>query len=143
MDMQVTEFCSYCGRLGGDAPFRVCATCGLGVYLRTDARALHADGAPFLVVRADGVISAASATAEREFPHEGPLVGRPLRTLFTSEDDLEGAVSLAAAGATDVASMSVTPRHGGRRVRVTIAPCGEPPAALIAVTRKPAATARS
>jgi hypothetical protein len=52
-------------------------------------------------------------------------------------------VALAATGAGDVASMSVTPRHGGHSVRVTIAPCGEPPAALVAVTRKPAATARS
>lgn len=138
------DFCSYCGRLGGDAPFRVCTSCGLGVRLRTSSRALGSESDTFLIVRADGVISAVSAAAEREIPHdEGPLLGQSLLALFTSEDDLAGVVAQAANGHPGVASLTVTPRQHGRNLRATVAPCGEPPAALVVVTRKPAATTRS
>ena len=131
------EFCSHCGQLGGEGPLRVCTSCGLGVRLRTSRGALQSDAAPFLIVRADGVISAASAAAERQIPHEGPLLGRPLLTLLSSEDDLASAVSRAARGAVEVTAMPVTPRTRGRTMRATIAPCGDPPAALVVVDPRP------
>jgi ribosomal protein L37E len=131
-------FCSYCGRTGGDTRQRVCSTCGLGVRLRTDARALKSPGAPFLIVRADGRISAASATAEREF---GDVVGRPLLTVFASpaaEGELTRAVALAAGGETDLTTLPIAPLGRGRfrgSLRATIAPCGDPAAALLVLER--------
>jgi hypothetical protein len=141
-DIDEVEFCSYCGRIGGDAPLRVCRSCGLGVRLRTDARALHSDQAPFLIVRGDGTISAASIAAERDLPHSGPLVGRPLLAVVVSEEgDLAGAVALAASGSEGVATMAVEPADPGRRFRgqmhATITSCGEPRAALVVIHRVP------
>jgi hypothetical protein len=116
----------------------VCAACGLGVRLHTDARALKSSGAPFLIVRADGRISAASATAEREF---GSVVDRPLLTVFTSpapEGELSRAVALAAAGEGGLATLPVARLGSGRfrgSLRATIAPCGDPAAALVVLER--------
>ena len=134
------EFCSYCGRVDGDKAARVCGHCGLGVRLRTDARAFHDDSEPFLIVRGDSVISAASATAERELPHAGTLIGRSLLALFACPDgDLAGTVALAASGSAGVATLPVEPLQATRRERgpmeATIASCGEPRAALVVVRR--------
>ena len=136
------EFCSYCGQIGGDDPFRVCGSCGMGVRLRTDARALDSDATPFLIVRGDGTISAASMAAERDLPHSAPLVGRPLLAVVASvEGDLAGAVALAASGSAGLARMQVEPVDAERRVRVsmhaTITSCGEPRAALVVIRREP------
>ncbi len=141
-DILEVEFCSYCGRLGGEGLQRVCDACGLGVRLRTDGRALDGDAAPFLIVRRDGLISAASAAAERHVPHYGPLVGRPLLAVLSSDEgDLAGAVALAATGAAGIAQMRVEPVDPGPRfrgsMRATIASCAEPPAALVVVQRTP------
>lgn len=68
------EFCSYCGRFDSETE-RVCSHCGLGVRLRTDKEALRTPDTPFLVVREDGRVSAASAAAERLLGRH--LVGRP------------------------------------------------------------------
>jgi hypothetical protein len=135
------DFCSYCGKLG-DGLRRVCDSCGLGVRLRTDARALDGDAERFLIVRRDGLISAASAAAERDLPHRGPLVGRPLLAVLSSlEGDLAGAVALAATGTSGVARMQVEPVDPRPRVSgsmyARIASCGQPPAALVVVHRVP------
>jgi hypothetical protein len=121
---QEVEFCSYCGRLG-DGGGRVCSSCGLGVRLRTDASVLRSPGALFLVVRADGVVSAASASAERLL--EAP-VGRPVSSLL-SAPELPSAVALAAAGHPN----PVTLYSDGMMIRV--ASCGPPPAALVVLER--------
>ena len=141
-DIDEVEFCSYCGQIGGDGLLRVCGSCGLGVRLRTDARALDSDATPFLIVRGDGTISAASMAAERDLPHAAPLVGRPLLAVVASADgDLAGAVALAASGCEGLATMSVEPVDPGRRFRgsmhATIASCGEPRAALVVISREP------
>jgi hypothetical protein len=127
-------FCSYCGRVGGDERQRVCRTCGLGVQLRTVAEALKSEGAPFLIVRSDGTVSAMSASAEKEF---GDLVARQLLSVLDSRD-LPAAVAAAAEGKGGVVTLSARPLVGRRftaKVRVTVAPCGDPPAALVVVER--------
>jgi ribosomal protein L37E len=127
-------FCSYCGRVGGDERQRVCRACGLGVQLRTDADALKSEDAPFLIVRADGTVSAMSASAEKEF---GDLVARQLPSVLESPD-LPSAVATAAEGNGGVVTLLARPLIGRRftaKARVTVAPCGDPPAALVVVER--------
>ena len=116
-------FCSYCGRLDDDGA-RVCSECGLGVRLQTDAAVLRSPGSSFLIVREDGVISAASAAAERLLGH---TVGRPVTAVLPSEE-LAPAVALAAAGRPKPATFKV------QEMTVTVAPCGDPPAALVLLT---------
>ena len=118
-------FCSYCGRLDDDDR-RVCSECGLGVRLRTDATVLRSPGSPFLVVRGDGVVSAASAAANRLLGH---TVGRPLATVLVHPELLR-AVRLAAAGRSAPVSLAVD------RMTATVAPCGLPPAALVVLERR-------
>jgi hypothetical protein len=127
-------FCSYCGRVGGDERQRVCRVCGLGVQLRTDAEALKSEGAPFLIVRADGTVSAMSASAEKEF---GDLVARQLLSVLEAPE-LPGAVAAAAEGKGGVVTLLARPLVGRRfrsQARVTVAPCADPPAALVVVER--------
>jgi hypothetical protein len=121
---QEVAFCSYCGRLEEDGG-RVCTACGLGVRLQTDASVLRSPGASFLVVRYDGVIAAASAAAEELL--DTP-VGRPVTSLLTAPEP-RSAVSFAATGR----GRPVTLPSDGMRLRV--APCGAPPAALVVLER--------
>jgi hypothetical protein len=79
------EFCSYCGRIDSNTE-RVCSHCGLGVRLRTEKNVLTPDAA-FLIVPADGRVSAASEAAERVLGSD--VVGRPLAALdLTGMDPL-------------------------------------------------------
>jgi hypothetical protein len=117
-------FCSYCGRLD-DEGRRVCSDCGLGVRLHTDAAVLRSPGSSFLIVRGDGVISAASAAAERLLGH---TVGRPLSAVLPSEE-LTPAVLLASAGRPAPVTIPVGD------LKATVAPCGLPPAALVLLER--------
>ena len=114
------EFCSYCGQFQGDAG-RVCSECGLGVRLRTDASVLRSPGATFLIVRGDGIVSAASMLAEQLL---GDVVGRHIRAVLNSAE-LPRAVARAAAG--DAAPETIPVAE----ITVTVAPCGLPPAALV------------
>ena len=137
---EAVGFCSYCGSLERDGQ-RVCSECGLGVRLQTSARVLRSAGAAFLVVRADGRVSAASAAAERMLATHGDLVGRPLMALVVSratEGELARSIALAAAGDTRVAELEVDLVGTIRRrasVRATVASCGLPPAALVVLER--------
>ena len=72
------EFCSWCGRSDSDSE-RVCSHCGLGVRLRTTPDVAIGPEAAFLIVREDGRVSAASATAERMLGRH--LVGRQLAAI--------------------------------------------------------------
>ncbi len=121
---QEVGFCSYCGRLDVDDA-RVCSECGLGVRLHTDAGVLRSPGAPFLVVRGDGVVSAASAAAERML--DSP-VGRRVGELL-SAPELPSAVALAAAGRPHPVML-----HSDN-MRLRVAQCGFPPAALVVLER--------
>lgn len=140
-DEEAIGFCSYCGRIGAVSQQRVCSDCGLGVRLRTDARALRAPGAAFLIVLADGTVSAASAAAERALGGVEPLAGRPVLALLAARDagtNLATAVALAAAGGGGVVALGVDRLEGNRRsgaLEVTIAPCGDPQAALLVLER--------
>jgi hypothetical protein len=117
-------FCSYCGQFQADER-RVCSQCGLGVQLHTDARVLRSPGATFLIVRGDGIVSAASAAAEQLL---GPTVGRHVRTVLNS-NDVPPAVTRAAGGRPDPVQIAV------ENLTVTVAPCGDPPAALVLIER--------
>ena len=117
-------FCSYCGRLDDEGQ-RVCSECGLGVRLHTDADVLRSPGSSFLIVRADGIVSAASAAAERLL---GQTVGRPVATVLGNRD-LPAAVAKAAAGRPAPVRLPVD------GMTVTVAPCGLPPAALVLLER--------
>jgi PAS domain-containing protein len=133
-------FCSYCGRLDADTQ-RVCSECGLGVRLQTSREVLRSPGAAFLVVRADGSVSAASAAAERMLGVHGELVGKPLMTLVTTPEaggGLVRAVALAAAGEPEAHEFDVQLFGTAKRratVRATVASCGLPPAALVLLER--------
>ena len=120
---EAVSFCSYCGRLEDDGQ-RVCSACGLGVRLWTDSEVLRSPGASFLVVCADGTVSAASQAAERQLRSRGGLVGRHVTALLGSPD-LPHAVARAAAGEAGPTRMTV------ERMAVTVVPCGLPPAALV------------
>ena len=118
------EFCSHCGRLG-DTGQRVCPECGLGVQLYTDAGVLQAPGSTFLIVRGDGIVSAVSAAAELMFGH---VIGKPVATILRHRE-LPGAVARAAAGRPEPVTLQV------EKLRLTVAPCGLPPAALVLIER--------
>jgi len=113
-------FCSYCGRLE-DEGGRVCSDCGLGMRLHTDAAVLRSPGSAFLIVRGDGVISAASAAAEQLLGH---TVGRVVSAVLPSAE-LIPAVALAAAGRPAPVTISLGD------LKATVAPCGHPPAAFV------------
>jgi hypothetical protein len=117
-------FCSHCGQFQADDR-RVCSKCGLGVQLRTSAGVLRSPGASFLIVRGDGIVSAASVAAERMLGH---TVGRHVRTVLSS-NEVPPAVTLAAAGRPEPATFQV------QEMTVTVAPCGDPPAALVVLER--------
>jgi hypothetical protein len=95
------------------------------VRLHTAAAVLRSPGSAFLVVRDDGIVSAASAAAERLL---GETVGRPVTT-FLRHPDLLPAVVVAARGRPAPVSLSLP------ELTVTVAPCGLPPAALLVLER--------
>jgi len=140
VDDETVGFCSYCGTLDG-ASRRVCTECGLGVQLRTSPGVLRSPGAAFLVVRADGRVSAASAAAERMLTTHGELVGKPLMALLHNREEevlLARSVALAASGRPHTAEMAVELLGTSRKragARAKIASCGQPPAALVLLER--------
>jgi hypothetical protein len=95
------------------------------VQLHTDAAVLRSPGSSFLVVRDDGIVSAASAAAERLL---GETVGRPVSAVLR-HPDLLPAVVVAARGRPAPVSLSIA------GMTVTVAPCGLPPAALLVLQR--------
>jgi hypothetical protein len=113
-------FCSHCGEFLADDR-RVCSQCGLGVQLHVDADVLRSPGSSFLIVRGDGIVSAASVGAERLL---GRTVGRHIRAVLHS-NEVPPAVTLAAMGSPAPAVFQV------ENLTVTVAPCGDPPAALV------------
>jgi hypothetical protein len=117
-------FCSYCGQFQADER-RVCSQCGLGVQLHVDADVLRSPGSSFLIVRGDGIISAASVAAESWL---GPTVGRHVRTVLRA-NEISRAVALAAEGRSEPVTFRV------QEMTVTVARCGEPPAALVLLER--------
>jgi len=95
------------------------------VRLRTDAAVLRSPGATFLIVRGDGIVSAASMSAEQLL---GDVVGRHIRAVLNSAD-LPPAVARAAAGDAEPETIPVA------EITVIVASCGLPPAALVLLER--------
>jgi hypothetical protein len=118
------EFCSWCGEFDGEGQ-RVCPKCGLGVLLHTSAEVLRSPGSTFLIVRADGIVSAASEAAERLF---GNVVGKPVAAILRSRE-LPAAVAQAAGGRPAPVTLRID------TMAVTVAPCGLPPAAFVLIER--------
>jgi hypothetical protein len=126
------EFCSYCGQFDGESR-RVCSKCGLGVMLETDGAVLQVPGAPFVVVKSDGRISAVSETAEGLLGKQEALIGRPLLSLI-SGPGLARMVAMAGYGHGGPYELSVE-RLAGGRLHATIGTCGLPRAAVVVFGR--------
>jgi hypothetical protein len=126
------EFCSYCGQFD-TTDQRVCPNCGLGIMLETDGVVLGSPGAPFVVVKSDGRISAVSEAAERLMGKQETLIGRPLLSLITGPG-LARMIAMAGYGHGGPYELTVE-RLGGGRFHATIGTCGQPRAALVVFGR--------
>lgn len=140
------RFCSRCGDLadsqGGDRPgrARVCASCGMGVYLECTRDALGSLGTFFLVITEDLRVGAVSEGAEGIFGEEASLVGVSLTDLLTSPlgaDKLARTVRRAAVGVRERVAVPVEPASEDARgfgpLEARVSPCGPPRAALVAI----------
>lgn len=147
-DAEPVEFAWFCGHCaapssGGRPPApsaRVCRSCGLGVMLETrrDSAPSHHD--PFLVIDSSLLVQGMSWRAETLLGvTEDSAVNRPVIQLLVPADAEAGgpgrfaqALAAAAAGADEPASAFVRPWNTfGVRLRVRIASCGPPRAALV------------
>lgn len=140
------RFCSRCGELAdperADRPVssRVCATCGMGVYLECTRDALGSLGTFFLVVTEDLCVGAVSEGAEGIFGEEAALVGTPLADLLSSplgSENLARTVRRAAVGVRERVAVPVEPVSEDARafgpLEARVSPCGPPRAALVAI----------
>jgi hypothetical protein len=123
------RFCSHCAVVSSDAPQRVCARCGLGVVLACAPGLLTRSGMPFLVVKSDLRISAASTAVESLLGDPQALIGQPLLDVVSGDPSLPRWIARAAMGSHRVTSVAL--RKGPRRVNGRIARCGDPAAALL------------
>ena len=126
---EVARFCTHCGALAHESPQRVCATCGLGVVLSCAPGLLLRPGAPFLVVKSDLRVSAASVGVEPLFGPPDALIGQQLLDLVSGDPSLPRWIARAAMGSHRVVSVAL--RRGARRINAKVAACGDPPAALL------------
>lgn len=113
---------------------RVCASCGLGVYLVSPAGPPPV--ATYIVVSEDLKLAAVSEAAEKLLGEEQEMVGKPLGSVLTSpegEAALRRAVRRAALGFREATSLPV--RSGRTRFTARVLPCGPPRAALVALIR--------
>ncbi|HWH43344.1 MAG TPA: hypothetical protein VNT32_01300 [Thermoleophilaceae bacterium] len=111
---------------------RVCAACGLGVYLTSPA------GPPpstsFIVVSQDLQVSAVSQGAERIVGKEEKVCGSPVTSVLACPDGeaaLRRALRRAALGFREASTLPV--RAGGGTATAHVLPCGPPRAALVAL----------
>ena len=136
------RFCTHCGAIGehgrdDELARRVCGHCGLGVVLGCARGALAEAGSAFLVVSAEGDVSAASAAAEallRAQPNE--LDGRPLLGIVSpgaAAYELTRRVTHAACGDRRISTLRVRIGNGAQ-VDARVASCGEPRAALVVLS---------
>ncbi len=132
---RTVRFCSYCGALAEDRDARVCSRCGLGVVLSAPHGVLLEPGAAFLLIGGDLRISAASTAVESILARPAQLIGEPLLALVGATRDDEELIRRVVEATTgrpsDVVRMELRSRTGERRLSACIAPCGDPPAALI------------
>ena len=138
-------FCGHCAAPspGGEAPFptaRVCPSCGLGLLLETPADAVPGSRDAFLVIDASLLVQAMSATAESLLAvTEDLAINRPVTELLVAADAEGRSESRFASAVAHAAGADQSPTHifvrpwntFGVRMRVRIAPCGPPRAALL------------
>lgn len=144
VEVGASWFCGYCAApaLGGGAPApdaRVCGKCGLGLMLEARGDAVPQPREAFLVVDCSLLVQAVSRHAERMLAvSEEQAVNRPVADLLVAADaDAHRRGALAEAIITTLDGDE--PRHAfarpwntfGMRVRVRIAACGPPRAALL------------
>ena len=137
-------FCGHCAAPppNGEPPAptaRVCASCGLGLLLEARADVVPNGTEPFLVVDSQLRVQAVSRRAETLLGLEEALaVNTPVMNLLVPADaEAQGPTSFAAVIANGVPLEE--PLHSvvrpwntfGVRMRVRIAPCGPPRAALL------------
>jgi PAS domain-containing protein len=143
--LEWTWFCGHCAapspRHEPPAPnARVCGECGLGLLLEARCDAAPGGGDAFLVVDSRLTIQAMSVEAEAflGLPEE-LAVNRPVAELLAPADaeaqasaGLAATIARAASGEDTPHRASVRPHNTfGVRMRVRVAPCGPPRAALI------------
>jgi hypothetical protein len=138
-------FCSHCGARSAwvtmdDVPSRVCANCGLGLLLESNADVAPDAGGAFIVLDSSLSVCAVSHGAEKLLAtRETDAVNRHITELLVPADsegqaanNLAVAVTWAARG--DGATRRVTVRPAntfGVRMGARIASCGPPRAALV------------
>lgn len=137
-------FCGHCAAPApGDEPpapaARVCPSCGLGLLLEARADAVPSQRDAFLVVDRALLVQAMSRRAQQLLAvSEEEAVNRPISELLVSADAeapgsrVATAIADAAQGAGEPVHVFVRPWNTfGVRLRVRIAPCGPPRAALL------------
>jgi hypothetical protein len=143
-------FCGHCAAPspGGEPPApvaRVCRSCGLGLLLEARVDVLPTAQDAFIVVDARLLVQAMSRRAEQLLTmDEDRAVHQPVSELLVPADAEAGksgfaaAVAEAATGGGDPTSVFVRPWNTfGVRMRVRIAPCGPPRAALLVLEDGP------
>jgi hypothetical protein len=141
-------FCGHCAERYDSADSRVCPSCGLGLLLQTEARAVPRPRDAFLIVDSSLSVQALSANAEHELGvREADAINRHVTELLIPGEaeppaaaSLAVAIARAASGGGDSETVTVRPSHTfGVRLRARIAACGPPQAALV-VLDQPAAS---
>jgi hypothetical protein len=143
-ELEWSWFCGHCAAPppGGEPPIptaRVCSSCGLGLLLEARADVIPGSKDPFLVVDSALRVQAVSRRAEVLLGvDEAIAVNTPVMNLLVPADaEAQGPTRFAAAIANGVAleepiDSFVRPWNTfGVRMRVRIAPCGPPRAALL------------
>jgi hypothetical protein len=152
-----TWFCGHCAAPSpaglAPAPYaRVCNECGLGLLLETPLAAVPAPNDAFLVVDCALLVQAVSRHGERLLGVSEELaVNRPVSELLVAADaDVHRPAALSEA-ITDILTSDEQDGYSfarpwntfGVRIRVRIAPCGPPRAALLVLDVPPALRLRA
>jgi PAS domain-containing protein len=146
---QEIEWSWFCGRCAAPAPSgaapapssRVCPSCGFGILLESRADSIPSNKDAFLVIDSSLLVQGVSPAAESLLGvEEESAVNRPVQELLVPADaEAQGPSRFASAvaevmGGEDSVGIFVRPWNTfGVRMRVKIAPCGPPRAALLVI----------
>ena len=150
---QEVEWSWFCGRCAAPAPAgapptpnsRVCESCGFGLLLETRADSIPSNRDAFLVIDISLRVQGVSREAEALLGViEESAVNRPVQELLVPADaEAQGPSRFASAiaevmGGDDSVGIFVRPWNTfGVRMRVKVAPCGPPRAALLVIDSGP------
>lgn len=147
-EVEWSWFCGRCAAPSGAPPApnsRVCTSCGFGLLLESRADSIPSDRDAFLVIDSSLLVQGVSREAEALLGvTEEDAVDRPVQELLVPADaEAQGPSRFASAiaevmGADDSVGTFVRPWNTfGVRMRVKIAPCGPPRAALLIIDSGP------